>query len=658
MSKKVLKTHYSAMEIAAFKLKTAPHAHKNVQERAKRENWIFRKREGRGGGLEYEFAALPKDIQAEILTLCQTQVVELPETTNTQQMMSAALWARYENACDKQKDEAKVRFKAVLVLSQLISNGTKWVVALEQAALQCDVPAGSLKNWYYKVKDFERDVWVPMLVTQAGKNKTPKFAEFDDDAWSFFCTDYLRQEKPDFMFCYRNLQYAAELNGWKIPSRETVKRKIARDIPPLVLRFFREGNYSVMMSLPPQRRTVAHLNALDIVNGDGYKHNVFVQWSDDPNAKPIRPVTWFWQDVRTRKILAWCTDDTENPDSIRIALMRLIRQYGIPHQLTLDNTTSASNRQMTGRSSTRKRYKVREDDPIGVFEMLGVDVVHTSIIEGHGHGQAKPIERTFGVGGLGVLIDKDQSIAGYHTGDSIDSQPEYYDHRKGVDKATFLSAVEQGVAKFNAQLGRDTELGNGVLSFDQIWERDYAKVTVRMPTEEQLRILMLLGESTKLDKKHGTFTLKSGGEKTAGYRNRYYAERLIGSPHDYVQVRFDPYNLFDDVYVYSMDGKFICSAVCVEDVAFDSMKAAMLQKRDRQALLRSVREQAKRIARMDEREMTAARAKFELPETQPGGIEPVNIAELLEAPKADWDLDENEEESQFLQAFQKVVNQR
>ncbi len=37
------------------------------------------------------------------------------------------------------------------------------------------------------------------------------------------------------------------------------------------------------------------------INGDGYLHNVFVRWF---NGDVIRPKTWFWQDVKTRKFWA------------------------------------------------------------------------------------------------------------------------------------------------------------------------------------------------------------------------------------------------------------------------------------------------------------------------------------------------------------------
>ena len=61
-----IKFYYSAKELASMNLKSLPASHANVRNKATKENWITRKRSGRGGGQEYLFDGLPKDVQAEI----------------------------------------------------------------------------------------------------------------------------------------------------------------------------------------------------------------------------------------------------------------------------------------------------------------------------------------------------------------------------------------------------------------------------------------------------------------------------------------------------------------------------------------------------------------------------------------------------------------
>ncbi|TID19161.1 transposase, partial [Avibacterium paragallinarum] len=52
-----VKQYYSSAEIAALKLSSAPSATKNVLAKAKRENWVYRSRSGKGGGIEFEFSS-------------------------------------------------------------------------------------------------------------------------------------------------------------------------------------------------------------------------------------------------------------------------------------------------------------------------------------------------------------------------------------------------------------------------------------------------------------------------------------------------------------------------------------------------------------------------------------------------------------------------
>ncbi|MGX2951318.1 DNA-binding protein, partial [Ursidibacter sp. B-7004-1] len=62
-----LATHYSAKELFNLALLNLPKSERRILEKAKRENWQSRKREGRGGGLEYAFSSLPIEVQQEIL---------------------------------------------------------------------------------------------------------------------------------------------------------------------------------------------------------------------------------------------------------------------------------------------------------------------------------------------------------------------------------------------------------------------------------------------------------------------------------------------------------------------------------------------------------------------------------------------------------------
>ncbi len=56
----------TAQQIADLNISILPNTKAGVIYKAKKDNWINRKRAGRGGGLEYAFSGLPKAVQNEI----------------------------------------------------------------------------------------------------------------------------------------------------------------------------------------------------------------------------------------------------------------------------------------------------------------------------------------------------------------------------------------------------------------------------------------------------------------------------------------------------------------------------------------------------------------------------------------------------------------
>jgi hypothetical protein len=278
-----------------------------------------------------------------------------------------------------------------------------------------------------------------------------------------------------------------------------------------------------MRLYPSLERSVGELHALEWINGDGYRHNVFVRWPDGTIA---RPVTWLWQDIYSRKILAWRTDHTENSDLIRLALADLIEHWGVPEHATLDNTRAAANKWLSGGTPTRYRFKVRPEDPLGILPRLGIQVHWTSVQAGKGWGQAKPIERAFGVGGLSEYIDKDPAFRGAWTGPDPTAKPENYNSR-AVDLQTFEAVLADRLAVWNSQPGRRTEICQGRLSFDEAFSASYSRSTIRKASSAQRRLLLLAAESVRVDNT-GAVALDFGvGQVGRGGRNRYADEALL-----------------------------------------------------------------------------------------------------------------------------------
>ncbi|EFH3926497.1 transposase [Escherichia coli] len=439
---------------------------------------LRRKRAGTKA-FEYHISVLPPEVRAELLAgrgLIETSsglitLPQEPERVAANDLERQRLWSAWEKATGEQRLHAERRTKAAALVAELMASGIGNRKAITLAAKQLQISEGTLRNLYYKVKDHSPDLWGPVLLDRRVREKrqTGRTADISEDAWQFFLGDYLRNEAPFFSKCYERLEKAADAHGWIIPAERTLRRKLEREVDARIVVATREGENALAQMYPSQQRTVAYLHAMEWINGDGYQHNVFVRWF---NGDIIRPKTWFWQDVHSRKIIGWRADLSENSDSIRLSLMDTIRTYGKPKHVTIDNTRAAANKWLSGGVPNRYRFKVKPDDPMGIIPLLGMKLHWTGVIGGKGWGQAKPVERAFGVGGLGEYIDKHPALAGAFAGENVSAKPENYGSR-AVDVETFLETISEGVAMFNAKTERETEMCRGELSFDQAFERSY-----------------------------------------------------------------------------------------------------------------------------------------------------------------------------------------
>ncbi|HHT8363878.1 TPA: transposase domain-containing protein [Salmonella enterica] len=581
-----MKEWFSAKELEG--VTGLPTSSSAISRKARREGWKCQQIKGiKGVAYEFHLSSFPVEVRTALFLRVGSVetshgVIEIARPqTESLDYGRQELWQRWDSASDAQRQLAGKWHPVVMLADELINSGITAKTAFQTAARQFQVSAASLRDKYYQVQKYAKSDWVAVLIDKRGGSKhEAKKVEFDEDAWQFLLADFLRPEQPAFRKCYARLKLAAESHGWNIPSYSTAYRRVQQNVDKAMAVACREGEHALMHLLPAQRRTVEHLNALQWINGDGYLHNVFVRWF---NGEVIRPKTWFWQDVKTRKIVGWRCDVSENTDSIRLSFMDVIKKYGIPEDfhITIDNTRAAANKWLTGGVKNRYRFKVREDDPVGLFPLIGATIHWTSVVAGKGWGQAKPIERAFGVGGLEEFVDKHPALAGAYTGPNPMNKPDNYGSRV-IDAELFLEILAEGVAMFNAQEARNTEMCQGKWSFDQVFEREFANTIVRKPTVEQLRMFLLPAEAVTVSNK-GEFSLTAGGT-LKGAKNIYYSMALMNAGVKKVVVRFDPQNLHGNVYCYTLDGKFICEAECLTPVAFNDTQAGREYSRQQKRL--------------------------------------------------------------------------
>ena len=590
---------FSATELAG--LPSLPTTARRVTDVAKRENWVSRKRKGRGGGREYHVNSLPAAARAALLARqgkleFDGKLLNLP-TPAKPRYDRDALWALWERAGSKAQEKAKRKVEYVRAFHALVTTGCGKMDAYAHICREFSVAKATLIRDVLKVDGYDPADYLPQLLTKhqigAQNSAESRRAAVDDEAWECFKADYLRLEQPSFKGCYYRLKDAAKEKGWVVPSVKSLERRLNAEVPHEQQVLLRQGEHALMQLYPPQERTVEDVAAMEWINGDGYLHNVFVRWY---NGDIVRPKTWFWQDIRSRKILGYRTGISENTDTIRLSLMDVIKTYGIPRDITIDNTRAAANKWLTGGVPNRYRFKVNKDDPLGLIPMMGIQLHWSSVYFGKGHGQAKPIERAFGVGGLDEFVDRNTAFVGAYTGPNTTAKPDNYGS-KAIPVEQFMQVLADGIRQYNQRPNRQTEVCRGVLSFDDAFNNSYANAVVRKPNAEQIRMLMLSAEAVRVGR-HATVTLDAGG-CIAGRKNRYHHEALFQHIGKKVVVRFDPDNLQSSVVCYTLNGLLIAEAACIEKTAFGDTDAAREHKRHRTQFVKANKLAAKANQQMD-----------------------------------------------------------
>ncbi len=569
---------FAASELETLKLPGMPGSKRKINERADKEGWalqvdrdgmaLARTRQARGGGLEYHVTLLPTAAQT---ALVRRGIVVECQPTEDAPLQQSALWSWYEAQSDKVKATAEERARVIGQYDALREHGVSKSNAVQAVSRGENVGASTLWEWLSLVDGVAPSDRLPHL---APRHKGGgREAELDPTLWQLLISDYLRPERPTFSSCYWRTSLVAEEKGLSLPSEKTLKRRVDNQIDRRFLIAKRHGADALRQTLPPQRRSVAHMHALEAVNIDGHTFDVWVRGPNArPESKPIRPVMIAIQDLYSRKIVAWRLGESESAVQTRLCFADLFRDWGIPKHCTLDNGRAFASKEITGGAKTRFRFTIKADEPTGLLTALGIQTHWAQPYRG----QSKPIERAFR--DLADIIARHPLTSGAYTGNRPDAKPENY-MSAAVDWDVFVDLVNRWIAKHNARLGRRTETANG-RSFDQVFLASYAAAPIGKATEEQMRLALLMGQRVSTDRKSGMISIEG---------NRYWAPELSQIAGKPVTIRFDPDNLHGDIHVYNHAGAFLVTAQLIEDSGFNSIAAARTRKKMEKDLKKAVR---------------------------------------------------------------------
>lgn len=600
---------FTAAELAELALPSLPGDKRSINRRAQEERWtarngasgepLVRQRKGRGGGLEFHASLLPGAARLELARRGITQDRPAPELVET----ADSGWRWLDTQPDKVRREAERRAGIVREVELLEEAGVTRTAAIADLSARHQVGKSTLWSWLRAVEGVSPCNRLPALAPQYKGGGSE--AEIDPLLWAVFKSDFLRLSAPTLTSCYARTAAIAADRGLSMPSERTFRRRLEREIDPAIALLRRKGEEALRRSVPAQRRTVEQLHAMELVNIDGHKFDVFV--TSPETGKPVRPMMVAIQDVHSRKVLAWRLAESESAASARLAFADLFRGYGIPKGCVLDNGRGFASKWITGGAKTRFRFKVKDEDPTGLLTGLGI-AIHWALPY---RGQSKPIERAFR--DLCDTIAKHPAIEGAYTGNSPMAKPENYGSR-AIAWDVFVAHVARGIAAHNARLGRRGGVCRG-RSFDEVFAESYATAPIGKATPEQLRLALLAAEQKLVNRQTGEIEL---------YRNRYWSPECGRLAGQRVTVRFDPEQLHQDVHLYAQDGRYLASAELIADTGFLDVEGAKATAKRAKDYRRRIRDAADAEQLLVAEEVAALQADFTPPTLpEPAVIRPV-----------------------------------
>ncbi|MDL2401285.1 transposase domain-containing protein [Rhizobium mayense] len=634
------KEWFTSAELADAKLPGMPHTRQGVEnfiaKAGVRSTALARQREGQGGGFEYHYRFLPSQARQKLAFMN----ADLPaERTD----VSKGLWAKFEALTNDHKAICRKRLDTLVEVEEMKRSGIKAEDAIKHVCRKAAIDRATLYRWREMVEGHARQDWLAALApsfSAAADGMVAEVSECHEDAWNVLASDFLRAEEPAFSACYRRMKKLAGKKGWApIPSERTLRRRMDILVPKAAQILARKGPDAAKKLFPAQRRSVAHLQAMQVTNTDGHKLDIHV----DIDGRTTRVFLIGIQDVYSRKVLSWVISEAETWEAVRTSIGNMVEVHGIPEHLYMDNGRAFASKKISGGAKRRHRFKITEDEVAGLLKTLD--------IEGHFvkpySGQSKPIERAWR--DLAENIAKHPAMAGAYTGRSTQHKPHNYGERS-VSLAELQAHAAMCIDDHNAQAGRKTEMAKG-RSFDEVFAESMADPAnlVRFASEYQRSLWMLTAETVTARKPDGAIHL---------FDNRYWAGELNQWIGKKLAVRFDPSDLHASVKVYDPQGRFLCDAACVDSTGYDCASAAReiararkLKSRDDKAALDS----ARRLSALELKELMGRSDKEPAPKPARPTVTRLITKSPVAVKPAPVEAEENEFEDSFARGLSRLA---
>ncbi|MGA6973507.1 MAG: transposase domain-containing protein [Candidatus Binatus sp.] len=457
--------------------------------------------------------------------------------------------------------------------------------ACKEIAARHGVGFFTVRRAVIRVQGRPSELWAFLLLDG---NRGRSRHEYGRDWDRHFRSFYLVRTAPAASICLDNACKsitkmdvgAARRAGIRVPTSRALLDRLHSELSQEAILLARCGADAVA-ARHYQDRDYSSLAAGEALNGDGHRLDWFVK---RPDGYVGRPVLFALQCLFSNSITGWRIDWTENRDLVRLCAADAFRK-ALPKSLYLDNGRAGASKWLTGGVSLgrRFRFKTKSEDAIGVFRLLGIDLRFTNPYAG----RSKKIERFWGDFESHLRGRPELRLA--YAGNGKD-EPAERAAAHAVPIELFIRILGEEIAAYN---------GRG---HDELWNRSVASGAVlRKATESQLRLLLLAAQKVRIHAKDSCIHI---------FGNRYEVSDITAGTD--VIVRFDPARLFDDLFLYDREGRYLGAAKCVAPVGFADHAAAR-----ETARLNSVRKRALR-AELDAQDLIGSiELAGSLPQVEP-----------------------------------------
>ena len=579
---------WTAAEIAEAGLPDMPAKKRGVNVMIERSNWtgnpaLARRRAGKGGGWEYHWILFPSRAQTKLLAEVKAAVVK----PNTRPQRDEA-WTWFETLPAAAKAKAQTRLMIIQKVEAFEAGGsTRHLAVIDVAAME-NVAPRSIWNWYEMIWGVRVDDRLAYLAPRhRAAKRASRRAEIDPRFGDLIKADVLRMGEPSLTSCYDRCVRIAKAEGLPVAPLHTIRRWLDRTVSRTTWVFARKGMEALKRLRPAQIRDRSGLHALEGVNADFHRFDVFVQFPAGPGgqkAEIIRPQLVAFQDLFSGKLLAWRLDRTPNSHAVQLCIGDMIEHWGIPTHVLMDNGREFAAKLITGGVKTRFRFKTRDSDIPGLLTSLGTHI-HWAMPYS---GQSKPIERAWR--DLCDRVAKHPAFDGAYTGNSPDAKPENYGTR-AIPLEVFTAILRDEIALHNSRPDRRSEVAYG-RSFDAVFAESYAVAPIKKATSEQRRLWLMGAEGLRTHKSTGQVMFMG---------NRYHADWMMDLAGDRVVARFDRAALWDGLHIYSMADAYLGFAPC-------SVKSGFFDMDDAKATARNLKDwqKARKAELVAHRRLTVA----------------------------------------------------